>query len=115
LGSDGELELKLAKAAYAEAEQIKKAAEQDRAAAEYERGQIEHAKRLIEQTEKSVAAREQRLAQLNEAELVAREQAVEQKLAEAKALLAEYRNDKHEAAKYLLASRDREAAAARRA
>jgi len=108
-------ELRLAKKIRAEGEQLKQSAAADLEQARYERGQVEHARRLMEQTEKLITEREQRLLQLGEPQLVEREQAAEQKLAEAKALLAEYRNDKHEAAKYLLASRDREALAARRA
>jgi hypothetical protein len=75
MSGDETLELKLARAAYAEAEKIKKAAEQDRAAAEYDRGQAERSLREIQVLEKSIAEREQRLLQLGEPALVAREQA----------------------------------------
>ena len=89
------LELKLARAAYAAAEEIKKAAEQDRAAAEYDRGQAERSLREIQVLEKSIAAREQKLRELGEDALVARERAAEAKLAEAQTLLAQYQADRH--------------------
>jgi hypothetical protein len=110
--SDNEpsLELKLARAAYAEAEQIKKAAEQDRAAAEYDRGQIEHAKRTMEQLDASIRRREQKLKELGEPEFVAREKAADDKLKEAKALLAQYHADRHGAAIALQQINEREKA-----
>ena len=104
------LELKLARAAYAEAEQIKKAAEQDRAAAEYERGQVAHAQRIMEQTERSIAARERHLKELGEDTLLAREKAVEAKLEEARSLLSQYSADRHGAARALIAINEREQA-----
>ena len=91
------LELKLAKAAYAEAEQIKKAAERDRAAAEYDRGQIEHAKRTMEQMELSIAARERKLKELGEDTLLAREKAADDKLTQAQELMRAYDRDRHAA------------------
>jgi hypothetical protein len=102
------LELKMAKAAYAAAEEMKKVAAQDRAAAEYERGQAEHAKRLMEQMERSIAARERKLKELGEPELVAREQAAAAKLAEAQSLLSEYSADRHAAARALHEINERE-------
>jgi hypothetical protein len=104
------VELRLAKSYRNEAEQIKKAAEQDLEAARYERGQIEHAKRIMEQTERSIAARERKLKELGEPELVAREQAAEAKLAEAKDLMSRYDNDKHSAAIALQQINEREQA-----
>jgi hypothetical protein len=92
------LDLKLARAPRDEAEQYRQAAEKDLEAARYERGQIEHAKRFIEQTEKGVAERERRLAELNESELVARENAAAAKLKQAEELMAQYRADYHQAA-----------------
>ena len=67
--------------------------------------------RLIADLEKSVAAREARmLNELGEAQLVAREKAAEAKLTEAKALMADYNNDKHAAAIYLRQCSERDAA-----
>jgi hypothetical protein len=67
--------------------------------------------RLIADLEKSVAAREARLLnELGEAQLVAREKAAEAKLTEAKALMADYNNDKHAAAIYLRQCSERDAA-----
>jgi hypothetical protein len=103
-------EVRLARAYRDEAEQIKKAAEQDLEAARYERGQADHAKRLTEQMERSIAVRERKLKELGEPELVAREKAVEAKLAEAKDLMSRYDNDKHAAAIYLRQRSEREAA-----
>jgi hypothetical protein len=91
-------ELRLAKMYREEGDKLREQANVDLEAARYERGQIEHAKRIMEQTEQSIAARERKLKELGEPELVAREQAAEAKLAEAKALLASYSNDKHAAA-----------------
>src|SRR6516165_4654132 len=82
----------------AEAAAIRKSAEADLEAAKHERGQAEHRRREIAQIEKSVAERELRLAQHNEAELVAREQAAEAKLAEVRDLLSQYSADRHGAA-----------------
>ena len=104
------LELKLARAAYAEAEKAKKAAEQDRAAAEYERGQAEHRYRLIADLERNIAAREQHLQQLGEAQLLERERGADDKLKQAQELLASYNNDKHAAAIYLRQEAERDKA-----
>jgi hypothetical protein len=104
-------ELRLARAYRDEAEQIKKAAEQDLEAARYERGQADHRHRLIADLEKSVAAREARLLnELSEGQLLAREKAADAKLTEAKALMADYNNDKHAAAIYLRQCTEREQA-----
>jgi hypothetical protein len=89
------LELKLARAAYAEAEKLKKAAEQDRAAAEYERGQAARDRREIAEIEKSVAKREQALKQAGEPEFVRREQEAADKLKQAEELMAQYNKDWH--------------------
>jgi hypothetical protein len=96
--AESSLELKLARAAYAEAEKLKKAAEQDRAAAEYERGQAEHAKRVTEQLEASISRREQKLKELGEPEFVEREKAAADKLKQAEDLMKAYRADYHQAA-----------------
>ena len=107
---DGPLELKLARAAYAEAEQIKKAAEQDRAAAEYERGQVEHRHRKIMQIERGIAEREKRLVELGEAKPVAREKAADDKLKQAQQLMKAYDKDRHAAAIALTQINEREKA-----
>jgi hypothetical protein len=70
-------ELRLAKIYREEAEQIKKAAERDLEAIRYERGQIEHRHREMVQLEASISRREQRLKELGEETLLAREQAAE--------------------------------------
>jgi hypothetical protein len=80
-----------------EAAEYHAAAEKKLADANYALGQSEHRRREIAEIEKSVAERERRLAQLNETDFIAREKAAEQKLAEAKALLAEFNNTRHEA------------------
>jgi hypothetical protein len=69
-------ELRLAKMYREEGDKLREQANADLEAARYERGQAEHAKRLTEQMERSIAAREQKLKELGEPELVAREQAV---------------------------------------
>jgi hypothetical protein len=102
------LELKLARAAYAEAEQIKKAAERDLGAARYERGQIEHAKRTMEQLDASIRRREEALRKAGEPEFVARMAAADKALAEAKAIKADYDATKHGAARALVEINERE-------
>ena len=104
------LELKMAKAAYAAAEEMKKAAEQDLEAGRYERGQAERSLREIQVLEKSIAAREQKLRELDEAKLVAREHAADAKLEEARSLLSQYSADRHGAARALIAINEREQA-----
>jgi hypothetical protein len=81
-----------------EAAADRKAAAEDRAAAEYERGQAEHRLRTVMATERGIAEREQKLKELGEPQLVAREKAADAKLAEAKALMADYDAAKHGAA-----------------
>ena len=104
------LELKLAKAAYAAAEEMKKAAEQDRAAAEYERGQAAHALRTAADNERSTAERVRWLEQHGETEVRALVAAADAKLAEARSLLAQYSADRHGAARALIAINEREQA-----
>src|SRR5690242_18484144 len=82
--ADEPVELRLARAKLAEAEQHHKAGDEAFAKAAYERGQIEHAKRLIEQTERLVAQRERKLKDLNEDALLARERAVAEREAAAR-------------------------------
>ena len=107
---DEPLELRLARQAYAEAEQIKKAAEQDLEAARYERGQIEHTKRAMEQLDASIRRREEALRSAGEPEFLARMAAADKALAEAKALRADYDSAKHGAARALIAIGERERA-----
>jgi hypothetical protein len=51
--------------------------------------------------ERSIAAREQKLKELGEPELIAREKAADEKLKQAQELMAQYRADYHEAANSL--------------
>jgi hypothetical protein len=76
----------------------------------YALGQARHTQAIVAQMERSISERERKLKELGEPELVAREQAAEAKLAEAKALMATYSNDKHAAAIYLRQCSEREAA-----
>jgi hypothetical protein len=92
------LELKLARAAYAEAEKIKKAAEQDRVAAEYDRGQAEHRLRTAEATLRAAQERERWLEQHGEAEVRALVAAADDKLKQAQELMKDYNREKHSAA-----------------
>jgi hypothetical protein len=64
----------------------------------YALGQARHTEAIVAQTERSISAREQKLKELGEDTLLAREQAADAKLAEAKALMAEFNNTRHEAA-----------------
>ena len=89
------LELKLARAAYAEAEKLKKAAEQDRAAAEYERGQADFRQRTAEDHNRAAGERVRWLEQHDEARVRALVAAAEQKLTEAQELMKAYKADKH--------------------
>jgi hypothetical protein len=96
-------ELRLAKVYREEGDKLREQANADLEAARYERGQIEHAKRIMEQTERSIAARERKLKELGEPELVAREQAAEAKLAEVQELLSQYDKEKYAALRVLTA------------
>jgi hypothetical protein len=108
MSGDESLELKLARQAYAEAEQLKKAAEKDRAAAEYELGQIEHRHRELMRLEASITRREQALKQAGEPAFLARMAAADKALAEAKAIKADYDAAKHGAARALVEINERE-------
>ena len=110
MSDDESLELKMAKAAYAEAEKLKKAAEADRGAAEYEKGQAEWRYREMAQLERNIAAREQHLQQLGEARLLERERVADDKLKQAQELMASYNRDKHAAAIYLRQEAERDKA-----
>jgi hypothetical protein len=108
--TDETLELKLARAAYAEAEKMKKAAEQSQAAAEYAQGQAERSLREIQVLEASIAKREQALKQAGEAEFVAREKAADAKLKEAQEVMKDYSAAKHGAARAIVEINEREKA-----
>jgi hypothetical protein len=103
-------EMKIAKAYRDEGDELRKAAEQDRAEAQTLRDQAARDRRDIAEAEAAISRREARLAQLNEGALIEREQAVAAKLAEAKALLATYSNDRHAAAIALQQINEREQA-----
>jgi hypothetical protein len=98
MSDDDSLELKLAKLARDGAAADRKAAAADREAAEYERGQASRSLHECQVLEKSIATREQKLRELGEDALVARERAADAKLAEAQQLLASYDAAKHAAA-----------------
>ena len=104
------LELKLARAAYAEAEKLKKAAEQDRAAAEYERGQADFRQRTAEDHNRAAGERVRWLEQHDEARVRALVAAADKALAEARALKADYDAAKHGAAIALQQINEREKA-----
>jgi hypothetical protein len=76
----------------------------------YALGQARHTQATVAQTERSISAREQKLKELGEPEFLAREKAAEAKLAEAKALLAQYSADRHGAAIALQQINEREKA-----
>jgi hypothetical protein len=107
-GADEPLDLKLARQARAEAAADRKAAAADLEAAKDEHARAARCLRDTQELERNIAAREQHLKELGEPDFVARDQAAEQKLAEAKALLATYSNDKHAAAIALTQINERE-------
>jgi hypothetical protein len=108
--NESSLELKLARAAYAEAEKLKKAAEQDLEAARYERGQAEHRLRTAEDNLRAAAECKRWLEQHDEAKVRAIVAGAEQKLAEAQELMKDYDKEKHAAAIYLRQRSERDAA-----
>jgi hypothetical protein len=69
----------------------------------YALGQARHRLDTVAQMERSIAAREQKLKELGEPELVAREQAAAAKLAEAQELLSQYDKEKYAALRVLTA------------
>ena len=81
-----------------EAATDRKAAAADRESAAYDRGQAEHRLRTAEATLRAVQEREQWLEQHDEARVRAIVVEAEQKLAEAKALMADWDKEKHAAA-----------------
>jgi hypothetical protein len=91
-------EMIAAKAFRDEGDQLRKAAAAELNEARELRDQAARDRRDIAEAEAAISRRELRLAQLNEADLVAREKAVAAKLDEAKALLAQYSADRHGAA-----------------
>jgi len=89
------VELRLARAYRDEAEQIKKAAEQDLEAARYERGQADFRQRTAEDHNRAAGERVRWLEEHDEAKVRALVAAAEQKLADAKALMADYDAARH--------------------
>jgi hypothetical protein len=69
----------------------------------YALGQAQHRLDTVAQMERSIAAREQKLKELGEPELVAREQAAAAKLAEAQELLSQYDKEQYAALRVLTA------------
>ena len=93
-----------------EAAADRKAAAEDRKAAEYARGQADFRQRTAEDHNRAAGERVRWLEEHDEAKVRAIVAAAEQKLAEAKALMASYNADKHSAAIYLRQCSEREAA-----
>ena len=96
--TDDSTELRLAKMYREEGDKLREQANADLEAARYERGQADRNLREVQILEKSIAAREQKLRELGEPALVAREKAAAKALADAKALMASYDKDRHAAA-----------------
>ena len=94
----GDDELKTAQRLRDEAAQFHAGAQKKLADAEYKLGQAEHRLENVAQLERSISERERKLKELGEPEFVAREQAAEAKLAEAKALMADFDRERHAAA-----------------
>ncbi|MFZ2082665.1 MAG: hypothetical protein WAV38_39615 [Xanthobacteraceae bacterium] len=96
------------------AEMLKRAEAKDHDG-EYKLGQSDWRLREIQALEKNIAAREKKLEELGEAALLAREQAADDKLKQAKELMASWDTVKHGAAQALIDinKRDARAAAAR--
>jgi hypothetical protein len=97
----------------AEAEALRKQAAADLEAARYEHEMAERRHRDVAELEANISRREAKLRELGELEFVAREQAAEQKLADARKLMAEFSATKNEAYHAYIAidRREREAAA----
>jgi hypothetical protein len=94
----------------AEGEALRKQAAADLEAARYEHEMAERRHRDVAELEANISRREAKLKELGEAKLVVREKAAEQKLAEAKALKADYDAAKHGAAIALQQINEREKA-----
>ena len=103
-------EMAAAKAFRDEGAELRKQATAELNEARELRDQAARGRRDIAEAEAAITRRELRLAQLNEAALIEREKAVAAKLAEAKAMLATYNNDRHAAALALKAIDERERA-----
>jgi len=103
-------EMQIAKAYRDEGDQLRKQATAELNEARELRDQAARDRRDIAEAEAAITRRELRLAQLNEAALIEREKAVAAKLAEAKAMLATYNNDRHAAAIALQQINEREQA-----
>ena len=103
-------EMQIAKAYRDEGDQLRKQATAELNEARELRDQAARDRRDIAEAEAAITRREHRLAQLNEAALIEREKAVAAKLAEAKAMLATYNNDRHAAAIALQQINEREQA-----
>ena len=94
-----------------EAEVLRKRTAEDRAAADYALGQAEHRLKTVQATEAGISARETQARRSSKSRRsLEREKAADAKLAEAKAVMAQYSADKHGAARALIAINEREAA-----
>jgi hypothetical protein len=93
-----------------EGDKLREQANADLEAARYERGQADRNLREVQVLEKSIAAREQKLRELGEPELVAREKAADAKLAEAQELMRNYDQSGHAARLAIIAIDERERA-----
>jgi hypothetical protein len=103
-------EMAAAKAFRDEGAELRKQATAELNEARELRDQAARDRKDIAEAEAAISRRELRLTQLNEAKLVESEQAAAAKLAEAKALLATYNNDRHAAAIALQQINEREKA-----
>ena len=103
-------EMQIAKAYRDEGDQLRKQATAELNEARELRDQAARDRRDIAEAEAAISRREARLAQLNEGKLVEREQAAAKALADARALLATYSNDRHAAAIALQQINEREKA-----
>ena len=92
-----------------EGEVLRKQAAADLEAAQTERAHIERRHRDIAELEANISRRERKLAELQEPAFLEREKAADAKLAEAKALKADWDAVKHGAARALVAINEREA------
>jgi hypothetical protein len=103
-------EMKIAKACRDEGDQLRKQATAELNEARELRDQAARDRRDIAAAEAAITRRELRLAQMNEADLVAREKAVVAKLKEVQALMKDYDSAKHGAAIALQQINEREKA-----
>jgi hypothetical protein len=103
-------EMQIAKAYRDEGDQLRKQATAELNEARELRDAAARDRRDIAEAEAAISRRELRLAQMNEGALIEREKIVAAKLAEAKALLAQYSADRHGAAIALQQINERELA-----